>query len=57
MTILVIAHRLSTVRRCDMIVFMKDGGIADVGTFDELRERNADFAYLVKLGSLEAPTL
>lgn len=53
MTIVVIAHRLSTIRHCDRIVLMKDGGIDDTGTFDELTLRNPEFAYLVALGNLE----
>ena len=49
---LVIAHRLSTVRSCDRIVYMEDGRIAGVGTFDELDRTNEGFAKLVELGSL-----
>lgn len=35
-TILVIAHRLATVRGCDRIVFLRGGRLEGVGTFDEL---------------------
>ncbi|MBX9609333.1 MAG: ABC transporter ATP-binding protein/permease [Gammaproteobacteria bacterium] len=42
-TILMIAHRLSTVRRCDRIVFLKDGAIDAIGSFDELEARHAAF--------------
>ncbi|AIF49858.1 peptidase domain-containing ABC transporter [Pelosinus sp. UFO1] len=35
-TMIMIAHRLSTVRRCDMIVVMECGNIAEIGTHDEL---------------------
>lgn len=52
MTILIVAHRLSTVRRCDSIVFLKSGRVEAIGTFDELRAANADFAHQVELGSL-----
>ncbi|HLV03692.1 ABC transporter ATP-binding protein [uncultured Georgenia sp.] len=51
-TILIVAHRLSTVRRCDSIVFLKSGRVEAIGTFDELRAANADFAHQVELGSL-----
>lgn len=54
-TILVIAHRLSTVRQCDQIAFMENGSVTDIGTFDELRDRNPEFAYLVALGNLDQP--
>ena len=35
-TVLVIAHRLHTVRSADKIVVMADGRIADQGTHDQL---------------------
>ena len=52
LTMIVIAHRLSTVRSCDRIVYMEEGRIAGVGTFDELDRTNEGFAKLVELGSL-----
>jgi ABC-type multidrug transport system fused ATPase/permease subunit len=42
-TIIMIAHRLSTVRECDCIYILEDGKIEDQGNFDELIERNASF--------------
>lgn len=42
-TILMVAHRLSTVRSCDQILLIQEGRIEDRGTYDELVERNADF--------------
>lgn len=45
-TMIIIAHRLSTVRRTNRIVFIKNGRLVDSGPFDELLERNADFAAL-----------
>lgn len=38
-TVLIIAHRLSTVRYCDRIVGMADGRIVEIGTHDELLGR------------------
>ncbi len=52
-TMIVVAHRLSTVRRCDTLVFMRDGRIESAGTFDEVRHVNAEFAHLVSLGRLD----
>lgn len=52
MTIIVVAHRLSTVRSADQVAFMKGGRINAVGTFDELRRTHPDFARLVALGNL-----
>jgi ATP-binding cassette subfamily B protein len=48
-TTVIIAHRLSTVLRCDRIVFIRQGRIEDVGTHEELLARNADYAHLASL--------
>ncbi|MBI1357362.1 MAG: ATP-binding cassette domain-containing protein [Acidobacteria bacterium] len=42
-TLILIAHRLSTVRECDRLLFLTDGRLVDVGAYDELVERNAEF--------------
>lgn len=55
MTIVVIAHRLSTVRAADSIVFLSNGRVAAQGTFAELVTRNREFAALVELGRLDDP--
>lgn len=52
MTIVIVAHRLSTVRDADRIVFMSEGRIATEGTFAEVRRTDVDFARLVELGDL-----
>ena len=38
-TTFVIAHRLSTVRRADLIIALRQGGVAEIGTHDELVDR------------------
>lgn len=53
MTIIVVAHRLSTVRGADELIFLDSGTVAACGTFDEVREQSPDFARLVELGRLE----
>ena len=45
-TVLVIAHRLSTVLRCDRIALVVDGRLVDCGTVDELQARNETFRRL-----------
>lgn len=35
-TVIAIAHRLSTVKACDQLIYLKDGRVAGVGTFQEL---------------------
>lgn len=52
-TIIVIAHRLSTVRRADMIHVIKNGGIAESGTHGELIRRGGVYASLVQSQSLD----
>lgn len=52
MTIIVVAHRLSTVRHADSILFFSSGRLVDSGTMTELRHRNGEFARLVELGQL-----
>ncbi|WP_353827021.1 ABC transporter ATP-binding protein [Agromyces sp. SYSU T0242] len=52
LTIIIVAHRLSTVRRSDTLVFLKDGRVETEGTFDEVRAASPDFARLVELGEL-----
>ena len=51
-TIIAIAHRLSTLKSCNKLVYLKDGKIVDIGTFEELSERHSDFENLVKLSSI-----
>ncbi len=42
-TIIMIAHRLKTVEKCDQIFFIDEGIVADQGTFQELIEKNEKF--------------
>lgn len=42
-TIIMIAHRLSTVKRCDKIFLLKDGKLIQQGSFDELIKSNDNF--------------
>ena len=51
-TVLVVAHRLSTVKHCDQIVLMDQGRIAGQGTFQGLQETSLEFRELVELGDL-----
>jgi len=43
-TTFIIAHRLSTVRRCDCIIVLRDGTIAEKGSFAELLRKGGIFA-------------
>lgn len=48
LTILLIAHRLSTVRRCDIIVELDRGRVVGQGTYEELLTSSASFRRLVR---------
>jgi len=51
-TLLVIAHRLSTVERCDRVVVLEHGRLVAVGSYAELADSNAAFR---RLAALEPP--
>ncbi|OJF95822.1 ABC transporter ATP-binding protein [Pararhizobium antarcticum] len=53
MTVLMIAHRLSTVRHADQILVLDGGRIAERGTYAELFEANGRFNAMVRLQALE----
>ena len=46
-TRIVIAHRLSTIRHADRIIYLKDGKVAEDGTYEELIAKDGLFAALV----------
>ncbi len=48
-TVLVIAHRLSTVRRADRIAVMEHGEITEIGSHEELLMRSGTYSRLYKL--------
>ena len=45
-TVILIAHRLSTVERCDRVVLLEHGQIKGAGSFEELLESHMDFMRL-----------
>lgn len=56
-TVVVIAHRLSTVRRADRIVVLENGSIADIGSHEQLMQKLGIYRRLYDLQfiDLEAP--
>lgn len=52
-TVLVIAHRLSTVRHADTIIVLADGEIAEIGDHDQLIARDGLYADLYRSGFAE----
>ena len=51
-TMISIAHRLSTLKSCDRLIYLKDGKIIDSGTFSELSAKYKDFENLIKLSAI-----
>ncbi len=51
-TVIIVAHRLSTVRNVDQLIYLSQGRIANKGTFKEVQVANEEFANLVRLGQL-----
>ncbi len=46
-TLITIAHRLSTIRQADQIVVLREGSLAEQGTYDELASRGGLFSGLL----------
>ena len=51
-TVVMIAHRLSTVRNADIVVYLSEGKVMATGTFDEVRKAVPDFDRQAKLMGL-----
>lgn len=47
-TVVVIAHRLSTVRRADKIIVLQDGAVEQTGTHESLLEQGGVYRDLVR---------
>jgi ABC-type multidrug transport system fused ATPase/permease subunit len=51
-TTVIIAHRLSTVRKADQVIYLQEGVIAACGTFEQVRSQVTDFDQQAKLMGL-----
>lgn len=51
-TTFIIAHRLSTVREADLVVFLDHGRIVEMGGFEELSQSNGRFAALLRASGI-----
>jgi ATP-binding cassette subfamily B protein/subfamily B ATP-binding cassette protein MsbA len=54
-TTFIIAHRLSTVRSADLILVLRNGAIAESGSFAELMRKGGVFAELYNSQFFDAP--
>ena len=52
-TIIAIAHRLTTLKECDALLYIKNGRIIDKGSFRELKEKYPDFENILELSNLD----
>ena len=52
-TVVVVAHRLSTIRGADKIIVLNQGSVAEQGTHEDLIALDGVYATLVKSQSLE----
>lgn len=48
-TIIIVAHRLSSVARAENIIFLKDGAIAEMGTHQDLTSRNGEYSQMYQI--------
>ena len=46
-TIIIIAHRLNTIKGCDKIFYLENGEIKGEGNYDELVETNVSFKKFI----------
>ncbi len=47
-TLIIVAHRLTSITQCDQICIMGEGGVVAAGTYDELLVKSAEFRNLVE---------
>ena len=48
LTVLIVAHRLSTVRNADKIFVVQGGNVVEQGRHDDLLEKNGAYAQLIR---------
>jgi ATP-binding cassette, subfamily B, bacterial PglK len=49
-TLIIVTHRISTIKGCDVIFYLKDGEIVNSGRYNELKELTKDFKEIAALG-------
>ena len=51
-TVIIVAHRLTTIKDADQVIYLADGKVLGVGTFTELQRKLPQFEEQVRLGLL-----
>jgi ABC-type bacteriocin/lantibiotic exporter with double-glycine peptidase domain len=52
-TVLIIAHRMSTIKNVDYVIYLENGKILDIDTFTNLRKKLPQFENQIQLGSVD----
>jgi len=52
-TVVIVAHRLSTVQHADQVIYVENGKILGVGSFEELRQSLPQLQRQIELGALD----
>ena len=47
LTVILITHNIETLNNCDQVYFLENGSIKDVGTFNDLLNKNTSFKSMV----------
>jgi ATP-binding cassette subfamily C protein len=42
-TVIVVAHRLSTIRNSDQVIYIENGEVVSFGTFEDVKANSANF--------------
>ena len=51
-TVIIVAHRLTTIKDADQVIYLEGGKVLGVGTFTELQATVPEFKEQVRLGLL-----
>lgn len=51
-TIIAISHRFSMLKHCDRIIYLHEGKLIDIGTFNELSDKYPEFERIIKLSKV-----
>lgn len=52
-TIIAISHRFSMLKHCDRIIYLHEGKLIDIGTFNELSDKYPEFEKIIKLSKVQ----
>jgi ABC-type multidrug transport system fused ATPase/permease subunit len=50
--VIIVAHRLSTIKDADQVIYLERGKVLGIGTFIELQRKLPQFEEQIRLGTL-----